>query len=275
MAETDSSTSKPALADPHPVLREFWGECIGTFLMCFLGIGAVSTATLYGAMTGPFQVGMVWGVTIAIAIYATRNLSDAHFNPAVTVAMIVTGRMKASKLGIYLLGQCVGAFLAAAALWALFADSALSILASDGLTQGVASSVSSIWAEQFPNTALGVVPVWVGACAEGIGVFILLFVIFSMTDGANLGRPNNNLFPLFIGLTITVIIGTVGPLTDAGLNPARDFMPRVMALLAGFSPEVCFSWEAIIVYIVGPLVGGILGGLFYTKVVAGCHKKSE
>ena len=74
-------------------LRNILGEIIGTFMMCFFGIGAVANATLgvSGAFGGPFQVGMVWGITIAIAIYATRNLSCAHFNPAVTTAMCATG----------------------------------------------------------------------------------------------------------------------------------------------------------------------------------------
>lgn len=66
------------------------GEVLGAFMMCFFGIGAVATATLYGAHTGPFQVGMVWGVAIAIVIYAMRNLSCAHFNPAVTFAMCLS-----------------------------------------------------------------------------------------------------------------------------------------------------------------------------------------
>lgn len=251
----------------HVGFRNFLGEAIGTFLMCFFGIGAVTTATLFGAHTGPFQVGMVWGITIAIAIYTTRNLSDAHFNPAVTVAMIVTGRMPASKLGVYLLGQCVGAFLAAAALWGLFADSVALSLAEEGITMATAGSASSIWCEVFPNTALGVVTPLVGACAEGIGVFLLVFIIFSLTDSSNVGRPNTNLAPLFIGFTVTMIICVVGPMTDAGLNPARDFMPRVMALIAGWDFSVCFSPEVILVYIVGPLVGGVLAGLFFTKFV--------
>jgi glycerol uptake facilitator protein len=247
--------------------RNFLGEVIGTFLMCFFGIGAVAGATLFSAFTGPFQVGMVWGVTIAIAIYVTRNLSDAHFNPAVTVAMVVTGRMPAKKLVPYILGQCVGAFLAALVLWILFANSVELNLTNAGIDMTVAGSASSIWCEVFPNTALGVIPTWVGALAEGFGVFLLVFIIFSLTDSSNVGRPNTNLAPLFIGFTVTMIICTVGPMTDAGLNPARDFMPRVMALIAGWSPSVCFSLDAIVVYVVAPLIGGIVAGLFFTKVV--------
>lgn len=112
----------------------FTGELIGTFVMCFAGIGAVATATLYGALTGPGQVGLVWGIAIALGIYLTRNLSDAHFNPAVTLAMCLGGRMKWRAAPVYLAGQMVGAFTASATLWVLFADSVKKNLANAGLS---------------------------------------------------------------------------------------------------------------------------------------------
>lgn len=202
-------------------VKYFTGELIGTFLMCFCGIGAVAITTLFGAMTGPGQIGIVWGVAIAIAIFITRNLSDAHFNPAVSLAMCVSGRMEWKKLPIYLLGQCVGAFLASGALWLLFADSVMKNLKNAGLSMASNSigSAASIWCELFPNTSAGVVPYLTAMFAEGFGVFILVLVIFSITSSENVGRAPRTLAPLFIGLTITILICVIGPLTNAGLNP--------------------------------------------------------
>ncbi|MDU7298826.1 MAG: MIP/aquaporin family protein, partial [Finegoldia magna] len=202
------------------LIQGFTGEVIGTFLMCFLGIGSVATATLYQAHTGPFQVGIVWGLAIAIAIYATRNLSCAHFNPAVTFAMCVSKRCSRKNFPVYILGQFVGAILAASALWVFFADSVKKSLDAANLTMDVASPASSIWIEVFPNTANGVISMPVAAFAEALGVFILVMIIFSMTEGCNIGRPSDDLFPLFIGLTVAALICTIGPMTDAGLNPA-------------------------------------------------------
>ncbi len=96
-------------SEPKVWMHSMMGEVIGTFLMCFFGIGAVATATLYGAHTGPFQVGMIWGLAIAIAIYATRNLSAAHFNPAVTLAMCLSGRCAWKNFPVYFCGQMIGA----------------------------------------------------------------------------------------------------------------------------------------------------------------------
>ncbi len=259
--------------------RAFAGECLGTFIMCFTGIGAVATATLYGSLTGPGQVGLVWGLAIAIAIYATRDLSAAHFNPAVTIAMCVSGRMKWREFPIYLLGQCVGAFVAAGALWGLFSGSVAKNLASTGLSMAsnTAGAAASIWCEVFPNTTAGVVSAPVAAFAEGIGVFVLVLVIFSMTSDENVGRPCCSIAPFAIGLTITILINVIGPLTDAGLNPARDIMPRVWAACVGWG-SIAFgtnAFETICVYVVGPIVGGIVAALLYTKVLQPMHEHSK
>lgn len=248
------------------LIQGFTGEVIGTFLMCFLGIGSVATATLYQAHTGPFQVGIVWGLAIAIAIYATRNLSCAHFNPAVTFAMCVSKRCSWKNFPVYILGQFVGAILAASALWVFFADSVKKSLDAANLTMDVASPASSIWIEVFPNTANGVISMPVAAFAEALGVFILVMIIFSMTEGCNIGRPSDDLFPLFIGLTVAALICTIGPMTDAGLNPARDLGPRVVGWFVGWK-NIAFSTDSFIVYTIAPLIGSGLAAIFFTKVI--------
>lgn len=242
------------------------GEIIGTFLMCFLGIGSVCTAALYQAHTGPFQVGVVWGVAIALGIYATRNLSCAHFNPAVTFAMCISKRCSWKNFPVYILGQFIGAILAASALWIFFADSVRENLAAANLTMDIATPASSIWCEVFPNTANGVISMPVAAFAEALGVFILVMIIFSMTEGCNVGRPSDDLFPLFIGLTVTVLICTIGPMTDAGLNPARDLGPRVVGWFVGWK-NIAFSTDAFIVYTIAPLIGAGLAAIFFTMVI--------
>ena len=256
-------------------LKYFTGEMIGTFIMCFCGIGAVAIATLFGSMTGPGQVGIMWGVAIAIAIFITRNLSDAHFNPAVSLAMCVSGRMEWKKLPIYLLGQCVGAFLASGALWLIFADSVMKNLKNAGLSMASNSigSAASIWCELFPNTSAGAINYLTAMFAEGFCVFILVLVIFSITSTENIGRAPRTLAPLFIGLTVTVLICVIGPMTNAGLNPARDFLPRVWACIVGWGPIAFGSnaFETIMVYVVGPLIGGVVAALCYKFLLKPLH----
>lgn len=65
----------------------------------------------FDAHQGLFQIGMVWGIGVSLAIYVTRHLSCAHLNPAVTLAMVTSGRMAAGKMPVYIIAQFMGAFM--------------------------------------------------------------------------------------------------------------------------------------------------------------------
>jgi glycerol uptake facilitator protein len=116
---------------------------------------------------------------------------------------------------------------------------------------------------------VAVVGTFAAFLAEAVGTFVLVFLIFSLTEGCNLGRPDDALAPLFIGLTVTVIIAILAPLTQAGLNPARDLSPRLFAALAGWGgaafPDQCFGY--LTVYVLGPLAGAGAASLTFTWLV--------
>ncbi len=80
--------------------RDFVGEFIGTFILVFFGCGSVAVTVLFSAHVGLFQVAIVWGIGVALAIYATRHLSCAHLNPAVSIAMVVAKRMNPVKTAV-------------------------------------------------------------------------------------------------------------------------------------------------------------------------------
>lgn len=258
-------------------VRNLVGEIVGTFIMVFIGVGAVASATLWGNLTGPFQVGMCWGLAVAVAIYMTRNLSDAHFNTAVSFAMLVTGNMSGKKFIIYTIGQFIGAIVAGLLLYFLFAPAV-----AEAAKCGMGAAAQSIWSEVYPNASLNAaagktaytLSPFVAACAEGIGIGLLVIVIMGVTDAKNEGKPGQALFPLFIGIMLAIIICVIGPLTDAGLNPARDFGPRIAALIVGM-PAVTGTPAVmpmdVVVYIVGPLVGGAVGGWIYKGWIGKAH----
>ncbi len=77
--------------------KEFLGEFIGTFMLVLFGCGSVAVTTLFDAHQGLFQIAIIWGLAVTLGIYATRNLCCAHFNPAVSIAMVASRRMKAKK----------------------------------------------------------------------------------------------------------------------------------------------------------------------------------
>lgn len=246
----------------------FAGELIGTFLMVFFGCGAVAVSILFPLQIGLFQVATAWGLGVTLAIYATRHLSCAHLNPAVSVAMAVGRRMAPRLLPAYLTGQVLGALLAAAALYLLFAQSIDQYETLRHIARGTADSARTamIFSDYYPNPATGArVDTGTAFLAEAGGTFALVFLIFSLTEGCNLGRPGDALAPLFIGLAVTLIILIIAPLTQAGLNPARDLAPRLFAALAGWGLATWpGSFVAVLaVYGLGPVCGAILAaGLF-------------
>lgn len=252
---------------------DFVGEFIGTFLLVFFGCGSVIVSVLYSAFSGLFQVAAIWGIGVALAIYATRHLSCAHLNPAVSVAMVLARRMQINKLIPYIAGQFLGAFAAAAVLFLLFSSSIANFENHQHINRGAPESVKTamLFGEFYPNPGNGessVVSTAQAAAAECVGTFLLVFLIFSLTEGCNIGRPDHSFAPLFIGLTVTLIICIIAPLTQAGLNPARDLSSRLFSYLAGWGrasfPDANFG---LLVYGCSPVFGASLAALFFTRVV--------
>lgn len=252
--------------------REFIGELVGTFLLVLFGCGAVAASVLFGAYQSLLELAVIWGIGVTLSIYATRHLSCAHLNPAVTLAMVTSKRMKIGKMPVYLAAQFIGAFLAGLVLFGLLEPSIVAFENAHFITRGSAESVgiAKIFGEYYqqPGNA-AVVTMPLAVLAEALGTFLLVLMIFSLTEGCNLGRPDNKLAPVFIGLTVTSIICLIGPLTQAGLNPARDFGPRLVAWIFGWG-SAAFpdkSGGFFYVYILGPIIGGQAAGVFFSYVL--------
>ncbi|NWJ51072.1 MAG: aquaporin family protein [Bacteroidetes bacterium] len=260
--------------------REFIGESLGTFMLVLFGCGSVAVSVLFGAYQGIMQIALAWGLGVTLAIYLTRHLSCAHLNPAVTLAMVIGKRMSARKLPVYLIAQFVGAFLAGLAVYVLFAPSISAYESTHHIIRGTAESVQTakMFGEYYAipgSSAVVSMPLAIGA--EAFGTFLLLLMIFALTEGCNVGRPDDALAPLFIGLTVSSIICLIAPLTQAGLNPARDFGPRLVALLTGWG-DAAFPDQSggfFLVYILGPIVGGILASLFFVYVLQPAMNRSS
>jgi glycerol uptake facilitator-like aquaporin len=150
--------------------------------------------------------------------------------------------------------------------------------AKEGLIRGAPGSerAAMIFGEYFPNPAIFGTGAEVQALVspvgamlvEALGTGVLVFVIFALSDPDNTAAPAPMLVPFFIGFTVAVLISLFAPVTQAGWNPARDFGPRLVALLAGFgSVAIPGPQGGFWIYIVGPLLGGPFGGLLYERVV--------
>ncbi len=258
---------------------EFIGETLGTFILVLFGCGSVAVSILFGAYQGLMQIALAWGIGVTLAIYLTRHISCAHLNPAVSISMVIGKRMPLRMLPTYVLGQFIGAFLAGLTIYLLFASSISNYEIVHGIVRGTAESINTakMFGEFYTNSgssAIVSMPLAMGA--EAFGTFILLLLIFALTEGCNVGRPDNALAPLFIGLTVTSIICLVAPLTQAGLNPARDFGPRMVAWIFGWG-KAAFPDQSggfFLVYILAPIIGGAIASLFFIKVLEPAMKNA-
>lgn len=260
--------------------KEFKGEALGTFLLVLFGCGSAAVSVLFNAHQGLMQIALAWGIGVTLSIYLTRHLSCAHLNPAVTLAMVMSGRMVARKIPVYLTAQFLGAFIAGLAIYLLFGPSISAFENAHNIVRGSAESVQTakMFGEYYAAPgATSVVSLPLAIGAEALGTFLLVLMIFALTEGCNVGRPSEALAPLFIGLTVSSIICLIAPLTQAGLNPARDFGPRMVAWIFGWGAAAFpdQSGGFFLVYIAGPVTGAILAALFFVLAFEPAMKKSS
>jgi glycerol uptake facilitator protein len=259
-----------------------WGQCvsefIGTLILVFFGVGAVNTAVVTGAQVGLWQVAVVWGVAIALAIYTAGPVSGAHINPAITVAMAVWRGFPKPKVLPYIAAQLAGAFCGSLILYGLFRGAIAHFEVANGISRGAPGSQLSamVFGEYFPNPAvmgtsieaLRQVSHATAVLAEAVGTAFLACFVFALTEPRNADGPRF-MAPLFIGLTVAIIISIVAPLTQAALNPARDFGPRLVSYIFGWG-EIAIPGPRngfFTVYILAPIIGAVFGAGVYQGLV--------
>jgi glycerol uptake facilitator-like aquaporin len=164
--------------------------------------------------------------------------------------------------------QFFGGFVGNAIVFASLGGALLQKDELRGIKPGDAASLGTAagFTDYFPAEYVGPL----GAFAiEALGPGILMFMILALTDERNPSRPSPGMAPFFVGMTVTVLISLFAPLTMAGWNPARDFPPRIIALLVGYGhlaipgPHGGF-WA----YLFGPCFGAPIGGLIYDYLIA-------
>ncbi len=261
------------------------GEVVGSFLLSFLGLGIGVSATLWGAPGSPWfgdiwPTAAGWALTIALGIYVTATLSGAHFNPAVTITMAVTGRHPWRLVPLYIMCQVIGWFLGAAVLMAMFSRNLFDFAASKNIDIGSPAStgLAAAFTTYSPNPGISgaaskgftTVPFLEGLSGEVLGTAVLLLVILSLLETRHVNAPSAWFFPLIVGSTVGLLIMFVAPITQASFNPARDLGPRIMLLFMGFG-SVAFPGPnhglSLIVTTIGPIIGGIIGAVFFDKVM--------
>ena len=274
---TNDSKNNPEPSE-NPLLSAMAGEYFGTFVLVFFGVGSVNAAVATGAQAGLWQVAVVWAVGVSLGIYTAASLSGAHINPAITVVAAVYDKFPLRRVIPYWVAQVAGAATASIVLYGMFAEAIIEFERQHGLLRGGPGSELSamMFGEYFPNPAIygsaedawRIITPTSAFIAEMVGTAMLAFLVATVTHDKNTSKPPSAIGAVIIGLGVAAIISVVAPLTQAGLNPARDFGPRLVSYFLGWG-EIAIPGPRegfFTVYIVAPIIGALIGGGVYRLI---------
>uniref|UniRef100_A0A8U7P7S0 Aquaporin 9 n=1 Tax=Corvus moneduloides TaxID=1196302 RepID=A0A8U7P7S0_CORMO len=233
MSQKSKRSLKEKFALKNSLIKEALSEFLGTFILIALGCGCVGQAVLSRGMHGgPMTVSVGFAMAVTIAVYVSGGVSGGHINPAVSLAMCVTGRLKWTKLPIYILAQLLGAFVGAAAVFGIYYNAFMEY--SDGKLEVTGPNATAQIFATYPAPYLSLIN---GFADQVMSTAVLLLAIFAIFDTKNNSVPKG-LEPIAVGLLIIVLTCSLGMNSGCAMNPARDLGPRLFTAVAGWGMEV-------------------------------------
>ena len=202
-------------------MKKYWAELFGTYILVFVGTGAIMINEITGGEISHLGIGLSFGLVVMAMIYAIGDISGAHINPAVTIAFAVAKRLPKNQILPYISFQLVGAILASASLFFIFPESN---------TMGETLPLKEAWVQSF--------------ILEFILTFILMFVILNVSTGS---KEKGITAALAVGGVVAFEATFAGPICGASMNPARSIAPAI------FSGDLTYLW----LYIVAAILGSI------------------
>ncbi len=213
-------------------------ETVGTFVLIYGGTAVAVAALLQRPVAGPvydsLATPLAFGLALLVVAAAIGHVSGGHVNPAVTLGLAATGRFPWRYVPAYLLAQLVGAVLGALATWA---------------THGEPGRLEANLAATVPGTGVGAAQ---ALLVEALVTFVLVLVVVSVATDE---RVPPALAPLAVGSALAVAVLVAGPITGGAVNPVRALGP---ALVAG-------QFTGLWIYLVGPLIGGVVAAVVYDR----------
>jgi len=216
-------------------MKKYLAELLGTFVLVFIGTGS---AVVAGKDIGYLGIALAFGISVLVMVYVIGQISGCHINPAITIAMLINGKIPAKDAVIYIIVQCIGAIIASVLLLTIMTGFPGYDLATNGLGQNGYGSASPAGYSLMS-----------GFIAEVVLTFIFLMVIFGATSKtAPAGFAG---IPIGFALAIIHMVGI--PITGTSVNPARSLGP---ALIAGGTALVQL-W----MFILAPVIGAVIAAV--------------
>ena len=218
-------------------------------ILILLGDGVVANVVLKknkGEGSGWIVITTGWALAVAIPVFLFAKVSGAQFNPAVTIALAVTGSLPWNEVLVYIGAQLIGAFIGAVLVFVSYYKHFEETEDKDSKLVTFCT-IPAIRSKKW------------NFITEFIGTFILMFVI------VGLGKVDmvNGISPIAVGLLIWVIGLSLGGPTGYAINPARDLAPRFAHFILPIPNKRDSDWSYAWIPIIAPILGGICGAIFY------------
>ncbi|TCN70597.1 aquaporin Z [Acetobacteroides hydrogenigenes] len=222
-------------------MNKYFAEFIGTFVLVLIGCGS---AVVAGSQIGFLGISMAFGLAVLVMVYAIGNISGCHINPAITISMLVAGKISGKDTVGYLIAQFLGGIVGALILYLIASGKADYSLAANGLGQNGYGELSPM-------------KYGIGAAflAEVVLTFIFLIVIF----GATSPKAPSGFAGIAIGWSLAIIHMVGIPITGTSVNPARSFGP---ALIVGGE-----ALSQVWLFLLAPIIGGIVAALVWNYII--------
>lgn len=231
----------------------FIGELIGTFLLILLGNGVVANVILNktkGNGAGWIVITFGWAMAVFVGVFVASKASGAHLNPAVTLALAVTGKISWGVVPEYVAGQMVGAMLGSLGVWVAYYQHYTAT--DDTATKLATFSTGPAIRSTVPNLV-----------TEIIGTFVLIFgVLYIIAPSSSLGA----LDALPVALLVFGIGLSLGGPTGYAINPVRDLGPRIMHAILPIGKKGSSDWAYAWIPIVGPIIGAVAAALLFMSL---------
>lgn len=245
----------------HSCYKEFIAEFMGTMFILLFGNGVCAMVNLFND-GGYANITFAWGIGVFLGIIISSKISGAHLNPAITIALVVTKRHPLSKMFHYILAQLLGCFTGASIVYFFYR-------AKIFLVDPTLSNSSNIF------TTFPAIPQFMPSfMAEFIATFILVFAILAIVEHFSKSSVEW-LSPFAIGILIIAIGMSFGGMHGYAMNPARDFMPRLLITLLGFKNNGLIDSKIWMIPVIAPILGAICGAIIYDITIGAIVKFKE
>ena len=218
--------------------KKYIAELIGTMVLVLMGCGSAVIAGSY--LGGTVGVAFAFGLAVVAMVYTIGAISGCHINPAISISMLVAGKLSVKDTAFYVVFQCVGAIIGAGILYAIAVGSPTFSLAVNGLGQNGYGSAS---------------PAGYTLASALIAEIVLTFIFVLVVHGSTSERAPKGFAGLSIGLTLVLIHLVAIPIDGTSVNPARSLGP---ALFVGGT-----ALSQLWLFIVAPIIGGILAAIVW------------